>query len=130
MRAQQSLRDAFLSLTFRLSCVKDTRAVTAVRPNIMFWMVEVLLEANPLIVAALGPHAHVDNKSVRISFTFESKHSQELAESMQKMDPLAMFIQEWALVVQLHEMALQLTDPSSLQRYSLLNTHQFKKQHF
>lgn len=127
VRALESLQNAFLSLTFRLSCVKDTRGERMTpRPNIMFWMVEVVLQANPAIIAALGASARSDNSTVRINFTYESKHSSDSAESFEKIDALSLFTHEWASIVQLHELALQLTEPSR----PLTNQYQLKEYNY
>ena len=96
-RAMAKLDEQFLSLTFRLTTVKDNRIDRiGLRPNHMYWMVEVVMCHNSKIEKAIAPNQpHDENKIERVSFAYEAEPN----ESFEKINVLAEFQKDWACVL-------------------------------
>ena len=116
--AADCLDKQFLSLTFRLSTVKDSRMERigtrpdriGTRPNHMFWMVEIVVCSKPEIQQLLqSSRAQPSNDKIeRITFAYESEPN----ESFERINVLQEFQKDWACVLQLYQLLLELVNES------------------
>ena len=109
-RAMKKLDEQFLSLSFRLSTVKDNRIEKiGLRPNHMYWMVEVVMCPNNEIVKRIA-ESHGEQKDEpiieRVSFAYEAEPN----ESFEKINVLAEFQKDWACILKLYQLLLELLD--------------------
>jgi len=116
--ASESLDKQFLSLTFRLSTVKDSRMDRiGTRPNHMYWMVEIVVCSKPEIQQLLQNNGQTirsgNDKIERIAFAYESEPN----ESFEKINVLAEFQKDWACVLQLYQLLLELVNDAHQGKY-------------
>ena len=121
--ARDYLDKQFLSLTFRLSTVKDSRMMDRIgsRPNHMYWMVEIVVCSKPEIEQLLrsnGQNMRCGNDKIeRVTFAYESEPN----ESFEKINVLAEFQKDWACVLQLYQLLLELVnDPHPGKKQAIL----------
>ena len=94
IKASSKLVEQFLSLTFRLSTVKDNRVdKIGLRPNHMYWMVEVVMTLNEQIEAKMG--SKNSSELERVTFAYEADSN----ESFERINVLSEFQKDWYCVL-------------------------------